>query len=55
MQKISGVGVVGRPAPNREMPQRGRMRYTIKLNEKGEWFEVGEMTQDGQTCRSFSR
>jgi hypothetical protein len=21
-----------------EIPQRGRMRYTIKLNEKGEWF-----------------
>ena len=32
-----------------EIPQRGRMRYTIKLNEKGEWFEVGEMSQDGQT------
>lgn len=32
---------------------RGRMRYIIKLNEKGEWFEVGEMTQDGQTWRQF--
>ena len=32
-----------------EMPQGGRMRYTIKLNEKGEWFEVGEMSRDGQT------
>ena len=32
-----------------EIPQRGRMRYTIKLNEKGEWFEVGETSQDGQT------
>ena len=31
-----------------EIPQRGRMRYTIKLNEKDEWFEVGELTQDGQ-------
>ncbi len=36
-----------------EIPQRGRMRYTIKRNEKGEWFEVGEMTQDGQTWRKF--
>jgi Protein of unknown function (DUF1579) len=36
-----------------EIPQRGRMRYTIKRNEKGEWFEVGEMTQDGQTWQKF--
>ena len=36
-----------------QIPQRGRMRYTIKLNEKGEWFEVGEMTQDGQTWQKF--
>jgi len=36
-----------------EIPPRGRMRYTIKLNEKGEWFEVGEMTQDGQTWHKF--
>jgi hypothetical protein len=32
---------------------RGRMRYIIKLNEKGEWFEVGEMAQDDQTWRKF--
>ena len=32
-----------------EIPQRGLLRYTVKLNEKGEWFEVGEMSQDGQT------
>ena len=36
-----------------EIPQRGRMRYTIRLNEKGEWFEVGEMTQDGQAWHKF--
>jgi hypothetical protein len=36
-----------------EIPQRGRMRYTIKLTEKGEWFEVGEMTQDGQTWQKI--
>jgi hypothetical protein len=32
-----------------EIPQVGRMRYTIKLNEKGEWYEVGEMSRDSQT------
>jgi hypothetical protein len=36
-----------------QISQRGRMRYTIKLNENGEWFEVGEMTQDGQTWQKF--
>jgi hypothetical protein len=36
-----------------EIPQRGRMRYTIKLNEKGEWFEIGEMAPDGQTWHKF--
>ena len=36
-----------------QIPQRGRMRYTIKLNEKGEWFEVGEMSQDGETWHKF--
>src|SRR5262245_46724689 len=36
-----------------QIPQRGRMRYTIKLNEKGEWFEVGEMMQEGQIWQKF--
>lgn len=36
-----------------EIPQRGRMRYILKLNEKGEWYEVGEMSQDGQTWHKF--
>jgi hypothetical protein len=36
-----------------DIPQRGRMRYTIKLNEKGEWHEVGEMSQDGRTWHKF--
>ena len=36
-----------------EIPQRGRMRYTITKNEKGEWFEIGEMSQDNQTWRKF--
>lgn len=25
----------------------GRIRYTITLNEAGEWFEIGEMSRDG--------
>jgi len=32
----------------------GKMRYTIKLNEKGEWHEIGEMTRDeGKTWMQF--
>src|ERR1051325_3113402 len=29
------------------------IRYTIKLNEKGEWFEFGEMSPDGKTWRQI--
>jgi hypothetical protein len=29
------------------------IRYTIKLTEKGEWFEKGEMSQDGKSWRQF--
>ena len=36
-----------------EIPQRGRMRYTITRNEQGEWFEVGEMIQEDQTRHKF--
>lgn len=36
-----------------QIPQRGRMQYTIKRNEKGEWFEVGEMIQEDQTRHKF--
>ena len=36
-----------------DIPQRGRMRYTITRNEKGDWFEVGEMNQKDQTWRKF--
>ncbi|KAA9356357.1 hypothetical protein [Larkinella humicola] len=28
--------------------QRGKIRYTIKLNEKGQWHEIGEYSPDGQ-------
>ncbi|AHM59657.1 hypothetical protein D770_06970 [Flammeovirgaceae bacterium 311] len=27
---------------------RGSIRYTIVLNEKGQWFEVGEFSSDGE-------
>jgi hypothetical protein len=30
-----------------------RFRYTVKLTDKGEWFEIGEMSQDGTTWRKF--
>jgi hypothetical protein len=36
-----------------EIPQRGRMRYIITRNEKGEWFEVGEMIHEDQTRHKF--
>ena len=32
---------------------QGHIRYTFRLNEKGEWLEVGEFSQDGQTWRQF--
>jgi hypothetical protein len=35
------------------LPQGGRIRYTIKLTEKGEWFEIGEMTPDEKNWRKF--
>ena len=28
-------------------------RYTVKLTDKGEWFEIGEMSQDGTEWRKF--
>jgi hypothetical protein len=30
-----------------EVPQAGMMRYTMKINEKGQWHEIGEMSRDG--------
>ena len=32
---------------------RGRIRYTIKLNDKGEWSEVGEFSADSTNWRKF--
>ena len=34
-------------------PQGGRVRYIIKLTEKGEWFEVGEFSSDEKNWRKF--
>jgi hypothetical protein len=31
----------------------GTMRYSMVLNERGEWFEIGEMSQDNQSWRKF--
>jgi len=36
-----------------QIPRRGQMHYTITRNEKGEWFEIGEMIQEDQTRRKF--
>ncbi len=32
-----------------EIPQVGRMRYTIIVNPVGKWHEVGEISRDGGT------
>jgi hypothetical protein len=45
------------PAPNTavwgfDVPQ-GKIRYTIRLNDKGQWNEVGEFSRDGTTWMKF--
>jgi hypothetical protein len=35
-----------------QIPQ-GNVRYKIKLNDQGQWFEVGEISQDGKTFHQF--
>jgi hypothetical protein len=32
---------------------RGRMRYTLTVNEKGQWGEIGEFSADGLVWRQF--
>lgn len=34
-------------------PQGGRVRYTIRLTEKGEWKESGEFSRDGEKWMKF--
>ena len=31
----------------------GTLRFTMKLTDKGEWFEIGEMSRDGKTWSKF--
>lgn len=35
------------------LPQGGRIRYTIKLTDKGEWYETGEYSPDEKTWHRF--
>jgi hypothetical protein len=30
-----------------------RIRYTIRLDDKGRWFEIGERSTDGATWTKF--
>jgi hypothetical protein len=32
---------------------RGKMKYSVTLNDKGQWEEIGEFSSDGQTWRQF--
>ena len=34
-------------------PRAGEVRFTIKLNDAGQWFEVGELNRDGKTWFKF--
>jgi hypothetical protein len=36
-----------------KVPQFGDVRYTIKRDDKGRWFEVGEVSRDGKDWRKF--
>jgi hypothetical protein len=36
-----------------KVPQFGEVRYTIKRDDKGRWFEVGEVSQIGKEWRKF--
>jgi hypothetical protein len=35
------------------IPEFGEVRYTIRLNEKGQWCEIGEVSQNGKDWRKF--
>ncbi len=36
------------------MRERGAdIRFTITLNEKGQWIEIGEFSRDGKTWQKF--
>ncbi|MCI0488674.1 MAG: DUF1579 domain-containing protein [Blastocatellia bacterium] len=35
------------------IPQGGRIRFTLKLTDKGEWFEIGEFSRDEKNWLKF--
>lgn len=35
------------------IPQFGEVRYTITVNDKGQWSEIGEVSRDGKEWRKF--
>jgi hypothetical protein len=43
----------GRLEWSMQVPGLGHMRYTITVNDKGQWSEVGEMSRDGKEWRTF--
>jgi len=36
-----------------EVPNRGRIRYTVQLTGEGEWHEIGEFSADGEHWNKF--
>jgi len=36
-----------------DLPNMGTIRYAIKLNAEGKWFEIGERSADGKTWQKF--
>jgi hypothetical protein len=36
-----------------ELPQGGGLRFSMKLNDRGEWFEFGEISHDRKNWRKF--
>jgi hypothetical protein len=34
-------------------PRAGQIRFTIKLDEQGRWFEIGEISMDGKGWHKF--
>lgn len=53
-----GADTVAKVEPGRlewglDVPGRGKIRYIIVQNEKGEWFEIGERSRDGGEWQKF--
>jgi hypothetical protein len=43
----------GRLVWGMKVPKFGEVRYTIKRDDKGRWFEVGEVAPEGKKWRTF--